>query len=165
MYTTRKNPRAKGFDYRSPLAYLVTICTHQKKHLFGHANSDMMIELSSAGLIVDGCVRELNLHFPYVQLDLHQIMPNHLHLILRLQREYSTSSKSTTFRNDTKGTISTIIGSLKSACTSQIRANCLVTGPVWQRSFHDRILFREEDLLTARQYVANNPVAWCAEKV
>ena len=31
----RKPTRLKGYDYSTPGAYFITICTHNKKHLFG----------------------------------------------------------------------------------------------------------------------------------
>ncbi|MCX6783515.1 MAG: hypothetical protein NT141_00365 [candidate division WWE3 bacterium] len=48
-YYHRRNPRLKGFDYKSDADYFVTICTADRKYLFGEIiNSDPSIILGEA---------------------------------------------------------------------------------------------------------------------
>jgi REP element-mobilizing transposase RayT len=35
---------------------------------------------------------------------------------------------------------------------------------VWQRSYHDRIIRNEEELLRIQQYIAENPIKWALDK-
>lgn len=42
------------------------------------------MELNELGKIADDCWQEIPKHFPFVKLDVHQIMPNHLHANLEI---------------------------------------------------------------------------------
>lgn len=79
----RTNPRHAAFDYRSSAAYFVTICTHERRYLFGAVRCGRMI-LSEKGRIV---VEEGGRTGPprdEVILDEFVVMPNHLHGIVCL---------------------------------------------------------------------------------
>lgn len=39
----RKATRLNGYDYSNPGAYFVTLCTHEKKHLFGEIKNGKQI--------------------------------------------------------------------------------------------------------------------------
>ena len=77
----RRSIRLPGYDYTQPGAYFVTICTHERQHLFGDVVAGQM-RLSTAGRVVDWYWRRLPQHFPHVRLDAHMVMPNHAHVIL-----------------------------------------------------------------------------------
>ena len=47
-YPQRKSPRLQGYDYTQSGAYFVTICTHERQHLFGHI--DAWTRLITGGL-------------------------------------------------------------------------------------------------------------------
>jgi hypothetical protein len=54
-----------------------------------------------------------------------------------------------------------LVAGFKSIVTKRINTLRDEQGtPVWQRSFHDRIIRNEEALNKARQYVENNPARW-----
>lgn len=81
----RRSIRLRGFDYSQPGAYFVTICTQGRACVL----SDIVegeIYLSPLGEIVDACWRDIPNHFPHVALDLHVVMPDHIHGILRILR-------------------------------------------------------------------------------
>jgi len=164
MYPKRRNSlRCKGFDYSSSVGYHITICTHQKRHFFGEQNPSLEISLSPAGQMVEQCLKEIPLHFPYVEVDFWAVMPNHAHFILILRQKSCAGPTTKVPANDSKNTLSRIVGSFKSACTFHIRRRGLIEGPVWQRSFHDRIILKETELGAVRQYIVDNPVAWRLE--
>jgi len=77
----RKPTRHKDFDYGSEGYYFVTICSEEKKDLFGKIKNGEMI-LNSIGKIIDKCWRVIPDHFTNIELDHYQIMPNHLHGII-----------------------------------------------------------------------------------
>ena len=68
----RKNIRLQGYDYSSNGLYFVTICTENKKHLFGKYNvgaihespanhmKNRCIELNSYGKIAEKYIVQLN---------------------------------------------------------------------------------------------------------
>lgn len=78
----RRSIRLKGYDYSSPGAYFITICTHQRECLFGEI-VDGEMRLNELGKITQSHWQRLPLHFT-VELDALIVMPNHLHGILLL---------------------------------------------------------------------------------
>jgi hypothetical protein len=57
--------------------------------------------------------------------------------------------------------IGAIMSGFKAAVSSAIANQELgVSGPVWQRGFHDRIIRDERELQQFREYIANNALQW-----
>ena len=64
-----------------PGAYFVTICTRDRKCLFGHVVNEEM-HLNDAGEVAQRCWEDIPRHFPLVELDAFVTMPNHVHGII-----------------------------------------------------------------------------------
>ncbi len=79
----RKSIRLKGHDYSQKGLYFITICCHEKKHLFGKIINKKMI-LNDAGIHAKKCWLEIPSHFTNVILHEYIIMPNHIHGIIEL---------------------------------------------------------------------------------
>jgi REP element-mobilizing transposase RayT len=79
----RQSIRLKGYDYSSPGAYFVTICTHQRQCLFGEI-VDGEMRLNQIGQLVRSQWLKIPYHHTHVELDAWVIMPNHIHGILIL---------------------------------------------------------------------------------
>ena len=79
----RKSIRLKGYDYSQKGLYFITICCHEKKHLFGKIINAKMI-LNDAGIYAKKCWLEIPSHFTNVILHEYVIMPNHIHGIIEL---------------------------------------------------------------------------------
>ena len=77
----RRSIRLKGYDYRRPGAYYVTINAQNKACLFGEV-VDGEMRLNDAGRVAEECWRAIPDHFPHVELDAFVIMPNHIHGIV-----------------------------------------------------------------------------------
>ena len=77
----RRSIRLKGWDYRWPGAYFVTIVTHGRQLLFGEVEGGEVV-LSLCGRVVKTTWQRLPRHFTNVELDLFVVMPNHLHGIV-----------------------------------------------------------------------------------
>ena len=73
--------RLAGWDYRNAAAYFVTICTANREMFFGDIKDGVM-HLSEAGNVAYECWVDIPSHFPFVRLDAHVVMPNHVHGIL-----------------------------------------------------------------------------------
>ena len=103
-----KHPRLRGYDYCQVGAYFVTICTHHREHLFGRVingsmASDPIMELNDAGRIVQQCWDALPLHYPVVQLDAFQVMPNHVHGIILIVASTHASTDNVVMDPDRPG--------------------------------------------------------------
>lgn len=58
------------------------------------------------------------------------------------------------------GSLSAAIRQFKSIGTRRIRRLTGVAGPVWQRSFHERVIRNEMELEARQRYILDNPRRW-----
>ena len=79
----RRSLRLSGYDYSSAGAYFVTICTQNREYLFGEMNDDEM-RLNDAGKMIEKIWQDIPLFYQNIDIDEHQIMPNHFHGIVRV---------------------------------------------------------------------------------
>jgi len=89
-WANRHSLRLLGHDYTWPEAYFVTLCSHQKRCLFGEVVEGRM-RLSRVGSLVETEWRKTAQVRSYVQLDRYVVMPNHFHAILVFIGEKPTS--------------------------------------------------------------------------
>ena len=75
----RKSPRMSFFDYSSSQYYFVTICTHEKKCIFGSIKN-----LSRYGQIAADSIAQISTHYFGVTVDKFVVMPNHIHVLLTI---------------------------------------------------------------------------------
>jgi putative transposase len=160
----RRSIRLPDYDYTTPGAYFVTLCTQEKRCLFGDVVAGQM-QLNKAGIIVMQCWREIPEHFPYVELDEFVVMPNHVHGILVFHENcrgiacYAPTAAG--FGKMVSGSLPTVIRSFKSAVTRGInKMRRTPSLPVWQRSFYEHVIRKKEDLAVIREYIANNALRW-----
>ena len=66
------------------------------------------------------------------------------------------------FQNQGKNSVSSIIGSYKSAVTKH--ANRLGFKMKWQSRFHDHIIRDDEEFQRIKNYIINNPANWTDDK-
>ena len=128
----RKRNRMQGFDYTQDAIYFITICTKERLHHFGKIVEGKMIE-STAGSIVAVQIRWLEQQYPYFELHNFVVMPNHLHLLFRIDRG-KIENKEIKIKS-----VSSLIGALKTTTSKQIHLSGNITF-MWQRSFHDHIV-------------------------
>lgn len=147
----RKHLRLREYDYATPGAYFVTVCTHHRKCLFG-AIVDQEMRLNALGRIVERSWFDLRNHYERTELENFVVMPNHVHGILVLKPSPASG--------DRIHLLPEIVRGFK---TFSARAANAIRGrvePLWQRGFHDRIVRNEAELARIREYVDNNPVVW-----
>ena len=79
----RRSIRLRGYDYSWAGAYFVTVCTHEKKHLFGEVVEGEMA-LTDEGRMVQEWWHAIPRKYTTVQVDSFVVMPNHIHGIMRI---------------------------------------------------------------------------------
>ncbi len=82
----RRSTCLKGFDYTQSGDYFVTICTKDRELLLGDVCDGLMM-LSGIGEVVERCWKSIPRHFEWVRLGAYQIMPNHVHGIIRISEK------------------------------------------------------------------------------
>ena len=78
--------RAMWHNYNGGF-YFVTICTHGRKHYFGEIVRNGIDEqpqmiMSPTGKFAGEQFRSAGIHYPYAEIPLWVVMPNHLHAIV-----------------------------------------------------------------------------------
>jgi REP element-mobilizing transposase RayT len=79
----RRSIRLKGYDYSQAGLYFITICCQDRMYRFGTVQDGEMI-LNDFGMIAHEEWIKLAERFPNFELDVFQIMPNHMHGIIML---------------------------------------------------------------------------------
>ena len=81
--------RLADYDYGSNGIYFVTICTRQKEHFFGEitGNEDgLALKPTTLGQQAVACWLVIPEHYPFVYLDEFQVMPNHVHGLICIDK-------------------------------------------------------------------------------
>lgn len=170
----RRSIRLKGYDYTQPGAYFVTICTYKRVWLFGDV-VDGRMRLNPFGRIVADEWRRTERLRDNVALDAFVVMPNHVHGIIVIAADPdgdgSNHCRDTARRVPTgtnrrfgqprPGSLPTIVGAFKSACTRRINRLRVAAGaPVWQRNYYEHVVRNRRALERIRRYIRQNPARW-----
>ena len=137
---TRKYPRLKHYDYRTNGAHFITLVCDRRAILFGQFIAAEFCHTPLGDYVIKAW-NALPQRHSFITLDAFILMPNHLHGIIWLN-------------GSTQKTLLNIINWYKAEITRE-------TGfKVWQRSFYDRVIRDETELLHARKYIEENPIRW-----
>ena len=173
--------RADWWDYEEG-QYFITICTAHRECCFGGVRDSVMV-LSDLGEIAHRYWMEIPQHFPHVRLDTFQVMPNHFHGIIIIDRTQIVGtpivktpklgvSTDTDTANTIKcggknprwhtGVLGVIINQYKRKCTIECRR--IKPDFSWQERFHDHIIPDGESYERISVYIGNNPALWKDDK-
>ncbi len=188
----RRSIRLKGYDYAQSGLYFITICCQEKIHRFGEIVDEFIptssngndhdfensipcnevfqvtvqMKLNEFGIVAYNEWMKLPQRFPNLELDVFQIMPNHVHGIILLNEIPSTKSNN----NDEKipASISKIVGAHKSlvtnGCLELYKSQNITMGKFWQRNYYEHIIRNEKSYATISDYIVNNPAKWKEDK-
>ena len=104
--------------------------------------------LSGAGWMVLSWIEKLPIKYPGISLDVHAVMPDHIHLVLLFE--------------NSKYSLGEVLRWLKTQSTNEyIRGvkNGLYAPfqkRVWQRNYYEHVIRNSEDLMEIRNYVQFN---------
>ena len=138
----RKPIRIEDYDYSTPGAYFITVCTANREKIFWNSvGADIIrpqnLPLSSIGKIVEQGILQMASHYQNVTVDKYCVMPDHVHLILRIESDMDG-------RMISAPTVSTIVGSMKRWVDHGIR--------------------NQQDYDEIWQYIENNPLKYAFKK-
>ncbi len=164
-----ESTRLKGWDYTSTGLYFITINTYQMRIFFGNIKNGQML-LNDAGKVIDEEWRNTAKLRNNVILDEYQVMPNHFHGIIALEKKVKTAKLETCQLHKQSGrhvnaearlesdSVGSIINQFKGICTKRI--SVLDDSFKWKSRFHDRIIRNETELENIRRYIFYNPMKW-----
>ena len=155
----RKHPRLLHYDYSTPSAYFITICTHNRRCLLsrivGRGLAPAEIQYTEYGKIAQEQLLLLEQRYPSLKIDQYVIMPNHIHAILLLGEATGVTENPT---------IPDIVCAFKSLTTRQ----CKKVQPIdklFQTSFYEHVIRNHEDYNEIAEYIVNNPKQWELDKL
>lgn len=160
-FPKRKNTRLPGYDYSQAGGYFVTICTEGRRCILSNvlpanrfARAD--VRLSELGCIVKEMAVEASRRTG-IDVDEWVIMPNHIHLLLRIVASDGTAR------------LGQFVGTLKSLTVYHWRKVCsdrgVQMGKVWQRNYYEHIIRNEVDYMEKLRYLDENPDKWYEDEL
>ena len=187
----RRSIRLNGYDYASPGAYFVTICTRHRQTFFDRP------EIRHAA---ETCWLAIPEHVSGVALDEWVVMPNHIHGIIVIV-EHAASKDAAANNTDHPGrgvqlnaptakidgmtshtlppsrtagtpysamsprrnTLSVMVRTYKAAVTTSCR-NADHADFSWQRNYYEHIVRNRAELDAIRRYIRDNPAQWAFDR-
>ena len=158
----RKKNRLEDFDYSTPGAYFITICTENRRNLLGKivgggVPDAPQMQLSPMGKQVARQIRQAD-KAQRVTIHKYVIMPNHVHMILFVDdgasRTPPPTENGTTRANDA---IPRFVAGWKRLCHQTLGRK------IFQRSYHDHVIRGEKDYLEIWQYIDSNAAKWAED--
>ena len=155
----RKHPRLDHYDYSTPGAYFITICTQNRRCLLssivGRGLAPAEIQYTVYGKISGKQLFLLEERYSNLKIDRYVIMPNHIHAILLLEDTAGASPRPT---------VTDIICIYKSLTTRE----CKKVQPIdklFQTSFYEHVIRGQADYDEIAEYIVNNPKQWELDKL
>ena len=151
----RKPNRLTEYDYSTPNAYFITVCTQNRNNLFWTDVSAAIdrqenIPLTDLGMIVKQVIHDIPKHYPAISVDHAVIMPNHIHLLLQINTDIDG-------RPMAAPTISTVINQTKGVIPKKAGFS------VWQKGFYDHVIRNDNDYRDIWNYIEGNPSKWAED--
>ena len=149
----RKMNRIENYDYSTPGAYFITVCTANREKIFWSDRRGELcspgngVMLSDAGKIVENEIQKLNTVYDSVGVDKYCIMPDHIHFILSIDTDENGEQREAP-------TVSRVIKQFKGVVTKRIGR------PIWQKSFYDHGIRNRQDYNEVWEYIENNPLKY-----
>jgi putative transposase len=166
-----KTIRLGDVEYTEPRHYFVTLCAHQRQHLFGEVISGEVMLNAIGTIVCEEWLRSAQIRREMV-LDEFVIMPDHMHALIGITaertavRHYKISMQpSRGSRDVTPRSLSTFIAQFKAYTTKRINGLRRTPGErIWQPRFYEHIVRNSEDFYAIRAYILNNPSRWQDKK-
>ena len=139
----RKPNRLSGYDYGQNGAYFITVCTKDRKRVLSDiVGDDAHIVPKPIGEVVGEYIRNAP------EIEKYVIMPDHIHMIIRLDDGAMRASP------PTKNRVAGIVRSIKVLTTKEVGE------AVFQRSYYDHVIRNQQDYDEVWEYIEDNPRRW-----
>ena len=146
-FAQRKPNRIEHYDYSQNGAYFITICTQDRKRILSDiVGDDAHIVPKPYGQIAEKYIRNAP------EIEKYVIMPDHIHMIIRLDNGSMWASTPTSNR------VASIVRSIKTLVTKEIGTS------IFQRSYYDHVIRNQQDYDEIWGYIENNPRKWATTR-
>ena len=174
----RKPVRLPDYDYSSPGAYFVTICTQGRRCVLSNITvgadalpfgdyargkpllvvGGPLVQLTEIGKVVEKTILSTEL-IEGLHVDNYVIMPNHIHMILRIDAEVGRPDNGPPRASaPTEAKIPSAVGALKRLVHRRVGRQ------IFQRSYHEHVIRDGADLRAIWEYIDGNPGKWAEDR-
>jgi len=152
----RKNIRLTEYNYQTPGAYFVTVCTKDRCSIFwenvgASIARPQEIKLTACGVWAKEAVESIEEKYPAISVEAYVIMPNHIHLLLQIHAHEDG-------RAMLAPTLSIVVQQMKGFVTKKVGYT------LWQKGFYDHVIRNEKDFWEISEYIQNNPIKWIEDE-
>ena len=152
--------RLENFDYNQSGAYFITICTQDRKPVLSNiVGDDAHIVPKPYGKVVEKYIRNVP------EIEKYVIMPDHIHMIIRLDNGSMWASTPTRENvgadahiRPQHSKIASIVRSIKVLTTKEIGV------PIFQRSYYDHVIRNQQVYNEIWEYIEYNPQKWITKE-
>ena len=113
------------------------------------------------GLIVKSIVDALPDRFENLAVDTYVIMPNHIHLLLRI--EEGAIHESPLRETGTRSLLGKAIGYFKMNSSKRVH-EYYPHFEIWQRGYYEHVIRNEKDYREIWNYIDQNPARWAEDR-
>ena len=167
----RKPIRLPDYDYSSPGAYFVTICSHGRPCILSRltvgadALGGPQLQLTETGKVVEQYILSAD-RMTGFHVDKYVLMPNHIHMIVRIDNgppgKIPPAGEAAAQRPNGAGSSapasSDAVGALKRLVNRRLGHD------IWQRSFHEHVIRNENEYREVWEYIDANPARWAEDR-
>ena len=140
--------RYHGYDYSRGASLFITISTDPRKALFGRVENAAVV-LSELGRVVLESMQAIPRFNPGIALFEHVLMPDHLHMNLRIQSGLAEPLQ----------VLGAALRRFKTYTTTQARKMHGLPS-LWQQGYHDRICVSRRFIEAVTRYIRYNPLKY-----
>lgn len=154
-YPKRKRLRLPNYDYSSDGAYFLTICTKDRAPILSEISETekngetvATVTLTQTGAIVQQYLLSISNAYPYISVDTYVLMPDHVHILLRV------TSAPTRCVGSAKqpSVIARTVAAFKRLTNQKCRQS------LWQDGYYDHIIRDAQDYQRRAEYIETNPL-------
>ena len=140
--------RYHGYDYSRGAALFITLSTEPRTSLFGRVRNASVV-LTDLGRLVLEAIEAIPRFNPGISLFEHVLMPDHLHMMLRLAPGLGNPLQ----------TLGAAMRRFKTYTSTLARKN-LGIAKLWQQGYHDRICVSRRFIDAVTRYIRYNPLKY-----
>ncbi len=160
MHDNRRSIRLPGYDYRTPGAYFVTLCTQGRVPCLSRVVAGQ-VRLLLPGRGVQAVLARLLRAAPHMRLDSCVIMPDHVHLVCWLHPTSGGSTAAPNGAGAASHSLAALMQAFKARSAHAVYRRCPeAPRPFWQRGYYEQIVRDAAGLARIRRYIAANPTRW-----
>ena len=155
-YPKRKRLRLPDYDYSSEGVYFLTLCTKNRAPLLSRITESKVdgetvaaVVLTQIGCVVQKYISSIPTAYPNIGVDSFVIMPDHIHLLLRV---FSVPARRAESSRPTVSVIAQTVAVFKRLTNRDCKQ------ALWQDGYYDHIIRDEQDYQTRIEYIKTNPL-------